>query len=236
MSENAVVPTASDAEPFSGAASPSPVKHVTQPAQPQQEEKKPVLDAKALQAQRLLRAKATVEYFAESTPFVMLMSVLTIWALYNSDIKFAATTKEADLAFEVIISIAFFLFILEIFASCFYKPDYLYIPQWKALEDEEWHETWLRRLQFGSFYFWLDWIATATLVLEVRLAIWTISQPHSHNTVLFFAFCRCRGCSAAPRTTSTAAACRPRRPATPLALAPGPGESCAWCAWCGWCG
>lgn len=96
------------------------------------------------------------------------MSVLTIWALYNSDIKFAATSKEADEAFEIIITIAFFLFIVEILASCFYKPDYLYIPQWRPLEDEEWYETWYRRLQFGSFYFWLDWIATLSLILEVN--------------------------------------------------------------------
>ena len=134
---------------------------------------------KPVQSQEMLRAKATVEYIAESSYVVALMSILTIWALYNSDIKFAATTKEADLAFEVIISIAFFLFILEIFASCFYKPDYLWFPDWKPLEDEEWYETWWRRAQFGSFYFWLDWIATLSLILEVSFVPEDLSLSYS---------------------------------------------------------
>lgn len=162
MSENAVVPTENEPEPLAGAGSPNG-KTTTQP-QPKQEG-----NQQSVQAQRLLRAKATVESFAESTFFTILMSVLTIWALYNSDIKFAATAKEADQAFEIIITIAFFLFILEIAMQCFYKPDYLWFPEWKAEEDEEWYETWWRRAQFGSFYFWLDWIATLSLVLEVNL-------------------------------------------------------------------
>lgn len=191
MSENAVVPTASDTEPqpepLQSPVTPNPSKPVPPPipapAAPKEEERKTIVqkedekkvatkdatkDAKTLQEQRLLRAKAAVEMIGESYFFTILMSILTIWALYNSDIKFAATQKEADLAFEVIITIAFFLFILEIFMLSFYKPDYFYLPQWKALEDEEWHETWYRRLQFGSFYFWLDWIATLSLVLEVQ--------------------------------------------------------------------
>ena len=160
MSENAVVPTENEPEPLATAGSPN--GRTTVQPQPKKEE-----NPKSVQAQRLLRAKATVESFAESTLFTILMSVLTIWALYNSDIKFAATAKEADQAFEIIITIAFFLFILEIVMQCFYKTDYLWFPEWKAQEDEEWYETWWRRAQFGSFYFWLDWIATLSLILEV---------------------------------------------------------------------
>lgn len=133
----------------------------------------PVKDAKTLQdekrARDVLRAKAAVESVCESPYFAALMAVLTIWALYNSDIKYAATDKEADLAFEVIISIAFFLFLLEIGMQCVYKPDYWWVPDWKPLEDEEWYETWFRRCQCGSFYFWLDWLATLSLILEVRV-------------------------------------------------------------------
>ncbi len=117
--------------------------------------------------QRLLRAKATVEYFVESTFFTALMSVYTLWALYNEDIKLAGTTKEADLGFEVVISIGFFLFLFEIAAQCFYKPDYFQMPIWKRKEDETDVEMWWRRAQIGSFYFWLDWIATLSLILEV---------------------------------------------------------------------
>lgn len=44
-------------------------------------------------SQEYLRAKATVEYFFESIPFVALMSIMTIWALYNDDIRQAFTDK-----------------------------------------------------------------------------------------------------------------------------------------------
>ena len=127
----------------------------------------PSKDTKAQQVQSWLWAKAAVENFAESPFFVSLMAVLTIWSLYNNDIKFAATSKEADLAFEVIISIAFFLFVLEIGMSCVYKPDYWWLPDWKPLEDEGWLQTSMRRCQVGSFYFWLDWLSTLSLLLEV---------------------------------------------------------------------
>jgi len=128
--------------------------------------------------QNWLRAKAAIENFAESPFFVSLMAVLTVWALYNNDIKFAATDKEADLAFEVIISIAFFLFILEIGMSCVYKPDYWWLPDWKPLEDEEWLQTWIRRSQVGSFYFWLDWLSTLSLLLEVCIVFLAIVATH----------------------------------------------------------
>ena len=36
--------------------------------------------------------------------------------------------------------------------------------------------TWLRRLQLGSFYFWLDLIATGSLILEMD---WIISDSYS---------------------------------------------------------
>lgn len=120
-----------------------------------------------LKEQRWLKAKATVEYFAESSFFIGLMSVYTMWALYNDDIKLAGTSKESDLGFEVVISIGFFLFLFEIAAQCFYKPDYFYMPLQSRKEDETDMEMWIRRVQIGSFYFWLDWIATLSLILEV---------------------------------------------------------------------
>jgi hypothetical protein len=146
------------------------------------------VNKKPVQSQQMLRAKATVERIAESTVVTALMSLLTIWALYNSDIKYAATEKEADTAFEVIISIAFFLFILEIFAQCFYKSGYWYVPKWEPLDDEEWYDTWIRRMQFGSFYFWLDWIATLTLILEVIFLVVTDLVVLSRCFIVLFSF------------------------------------------------
>lgn len=112
--------------------------------------------------------KARVEVIFEHMYFVILMSVLTLWALFNDDIRFAGTFKNADPGFDVVISIAFFLFLIEIFASSFYKgQEYLYLPDWAPIPGETIFQTWTRRAMFGSFYFWLDWIATLSLILEV---------------------------------------------------------------------
>lgn len=108
-----------------------------------------------------------VENVTESYAVVAVMSVLTMWAMFNDDIRLVATTKEADDSFEAIISVAFFLFVLEIFAQSFYKADYLNWPEWTQQPDETYFAAVLRRMQFGSFYFWLDWIATASLLFEV---------------------------------------------------------------------
>ena len=127
-----------------------------------------VTESNNKQSRNILRAKAAVEAFAESMYFSGFMSVLTIWALYQGDIRVAATGKEADLGFQVVISMAFFLFFLELLMFCFYKEGYMYMPEQMRLPGETWSAMWMRRLQLGSFYFWLDIIATASLVLEVR--------------------------------------------------------------------
>ena len=135
---------------------------------PAQKSKNATIADNTKQSQDMLRAKAAVEAFAESMYFSGFMSVLTIWALYQGDIRVAATGKEADLGFQIVISMAFFLFILELLMSCFYKEGYMYMPEQTRLPGETWSAMWMRRLQFGSFYFWLDIIATASLILEVR--------------------------------------------------------------------
>lgn len=117
--------------------------------------------------EKLKRAKATAQSFGEHGVFAGLMSIITIWTLYQSDIRLAGTGKEADPAFLIIASIIFFMFLFEILLQSFYKDGYCNIPQWKALPGETLSETWNRRMQVGSFYFWLDWIATLTLIFDV---------------------------------------------------------------------
>lgn len=117
--------------------------------------------------QRLKSAKATAESFGEHGVFAGLMSVITIWTLYQADIRLAGTEKDADPAFLIIASIIFFMFLFEILLQSFYKEGYCNIPSWKALPGETLSETWHRRMQVGSFYFWLDWIATLTLIFDV---------------------------------------------------------------------
>jgi len=125
---------------------------------------KPTLSPKQLLIQR---AKKTVEYYLEHMYTLIFMTIITIWALYDDDIRLSATMKSADQTFEIIISIIFFIFLAEIFFQCFYKKDYLWFPAWEPLSSETWIQTWVRRAQFGSFYFWLDWISTLSLLFEV---------------------------------------------------------------------
>lgn len=105
----------------------------------------------------------------ESTFFLCFMIVLALWSIFSDDIRLASTTRSADSSFEIVISIIFFMFLLEILLSCYYKEDYMLIPSSKRSKDGP-TSTWksvLKRLRFGSFYFWLDLIATFSLVAEV---------------------------------------------------------------------
>jgi hypothetical protein len=117
---------------------------------------------------KLERARKTAEWFGEHGYFSTLMSVITIYTLYQSDIRLAATSgTDADFGFMIVASAIFFLFLFEIFLQSFYKEGYCYIPTWAAEPNETFTETWWRRMQIGSFYFWLDWIATLTLIFDV---------------------------------------------------------------------
>jgi len=126
-----------------------------------------IVENEANSSQWVLHAKANVEWFWESGTVVGIMAILTLWALFNDDIRLSSTSVSADQGFEILISISFFLFLAEIAASSFYKDDYCWFPDWKALPGETILGTWLRRMQFGSFYFWLDWISTLSLIFEV---------------------------------------------------------------------
>jgi hypothetical protein len=101
------------------------------------------------------------------------MGLLTIWTLYQGDIKYAATEKPADGGFLAIISICFFLFVFEIILQCFYKEGYLIIPAWEGEAGETFYQRWTRRLSIGSFYFWMDIIATGTILMDLDWMIGT---------------------------------------------------------------
>lgn len=117
------------------------------------------------------KLKKSLETLVESNIWASSMTLVTIWTLYETDIKYAATGPSADIAFEVIISIFFFIFIFEIIAQSIYKDGYFTVPKWEAEPGETWFQTWTRRLSFGSFYFWMDFIATGTLILDMQWII-----------------------------------------------------------------
>lgn len=122
------------------------------------------------------KAKVVVEMVAESLPVTIIMSLFTIWALFSDDIRLAATDSTADEGFMVVISIAFFLFLLEIFAASFYKEGYLCLPNFTPTPGESKWDIVKRLCNFGSFYFWLDWIATLSLIFEVKCPFHSINK------------------------------------------------------------
>jgi len=72
------------------------------------------------------------------------MTTSTLYALFSSDLRHWLTDKNADLYFFSLLIIAFILFFLELLLQSCVKDDYKY-----------------------SFFFWLDFIATFSLVLDV---------------------------------------------------------------------
>lgn len=111
----------------------------------------------------------------ESRPVSAVMSVFTLYSLYEDDIRLLAASKEDDPGFLVMISVCFFLFLMEICLLVWAKPGYFCVPKFREansyLEQHGW--TWqnaahaIKLLQTGSFDFWLDMVATFTLLMQV---------------------------------------------------------------------
>lgn len=103
----------------------------------------------------------------ESSLFQIFATLFTFWALFSDNVRLAATRKDADIVFEVIISLIFFFFMFEIFLKLLYEERYFNIPKFKSNNpDETLFEKWYRR-KIGSFYFWMDFISTISLIIEV---------------------------------------------------------------------
>ncbi len=117
---------------------------------------------------KIQHMKKVIDNVLESVGVMVVMTFMTLWALFAGDIQLATAAKSTDEFFDIMISIAFFLFAIEIVLASFAKPDYLYLPKQKNLPGETLYESILRRIQIGSFYFWLDFIATLSLILEMN--------------------------------------------------------------------
>ncbi|CAG9328862.1 unnamed protein product [Blepharisma stoltei] len=88
---------------------------------------------------RLLIAKLLDHWYTQ-----IFMITITLYALFGDDIRLAATTKDADIAFYVLTIICLVFFTLEIVLSSLVKEGY-----------------------FLGFFFWLDLISTLTLVMDI---------------------------------------------------------------------
>jgi hypothetical protein len=74
----------------------------------------------------------------------IVMTIITIYALFGDDIRMLAFEKKDDDVFYSLSVISLFAFLLELVLSSIAKPDYL-----------------------NSFYFWLDLVATVSLVPDI---------------------------------------------------------------------
>jgi hypothetical protein len=75
----------------------------------------------------------------------VLMALITVYALIGDDIKLLTCHVHADKYFTGFTITAFFMFLIELIAASISKVDY-----------------WL------SFFFWLDLIATASIVTDIQ--------------------------------------------------------------------
>ena len=113
----------------------------------------------------------------------MRMMLVTIYALYSDDVRVLGFDKSADTTFVVSSSIAFFLFLVEIAVQCWCRDDYIRIPKDGCRDDyiripkdvqcgkgatnrEKW-ESFRKIVWIGSFYFWLDLMATLSMIFEL---------------------------------------------------------------------
>jgi Ion transport protein. len=119
-----------------------------------------------------LQNKQSCLEFIESTPATAFMAVVTIYALYSDDIQVLGFDKSADNVFMIMSSTAFFLFVLEICIQCWCRENYLKRPSISALFcrghnlKSKW-KSFCSLFNFGSFYFWLDLLATLTMMFEI---------------------------------------------------------------------
>ena len=90
-----------------------------------------------------------IEEFLESKKATITMSLVTLFALFADDIKSLGFTKSSDDIFSSLVVISLIFFSFELVLSFIYKVNY----KW-------------------SFYFWLDLVATLSLVTDIGW-IWT---------------------------------------------------------------
>ena len=107
----------------------------------------------------------------KSTAYAIFITCLTIWALFAPDIKVLAFEYNTiDWFLDGLISFVFFVFVTEIGIFAWLQTDYLPPLKITNAECRAKKGLWARVELFsvGSFYFWLDVIAAASLIFEVR--------------------------------------------------------------------
>lgn len=82
--------------------------------------------------------------FINQWPVVTFMTIITVYALFADDVRLLATTKPYDDIFYSITLISLICFLVELLLASLATPDY-----------------------FFGFYFWLDLVATLSLLTDI---------------------------------------------------------------------
>lgn len=82
--------------------------------------------------------------FLDSTLVSIVMNIITLYALFGDDVKTLGFAKSSDDVFSSLVVFCLLLFLIELILSLIYKPGY----RW-------------------SFYFWLDLVATLSLIPDI---------------------------------------------------------------------
>lgn len=90
------------------------------------------------------RLAIRVREFIDGKFVTILMTMVTLWALFGDDIRLGATNKAVDFWFYLSFLISLVLFFVELIVTSIVLPEYKY-----------------------SFFFWLDVIATVSLIPDV---------------------------------------------------------------------
>lgn len=93
---------------------------------------------------RALRLKAILSKILENKFFTVFMTVITVYVLFGDDVRLVAFKKGADDYFFAFTAACFFFFTVEVVSASFATEGY-----------------------FLSFYFWLDLLATISLVFDI---------------------------------------------------------------------
>lgn len=121
-----------------------------------------------------------VESFINSNASQTLLNIVTVYALFGDDVKTLAFSGAdeskfaADKAFLIVSTFAFALFNLELCGQVYAVPGYF--PPWERIPGVPRYKQIFRPLMngklaldipTGSFFFWLDLIATYSLIFEL---------------------------------------------------------------------
>lgn len=97
-------------------------------------------------------AKHGISKLLDHKVYTIFMTIMTIYALFGDDLRVVAFPVSCDEYFYTITTICMFFFAVEIVLASIAKPDY-----------------------FLGFYFWLDCIATASLIFDIGF-LWDYLQ------------------------------------------------------------